>query len=165
MRVDYIIVGQGLAGSLLYWELQKQGTDVLVYDNPHYTKASEVAAGLVNPVVFRRMTKTWLIDELFPQLKETYDELEKELGIQLFYPLKIKKLLGEGEASFWKKKSIENDLKDYINPTPLNDKLKYINSPFGIGEVEKSGRVQVRTLMARLREKLIENDRDRKSVV
>ncbi len=161
MRVDYIIVGQGLAGSLLCWELQKNGADVLVFDNPEIPKSSDVAAGLVNPVVFRRMTKTWLIDELYPQLIETYNELERELGIQLFYPMQIKKLFGEGEDSFWKKKTIENDLNEYINPISAKEKLKYIYSPYGIGEVEKSGRVDIRNLIGKFRKKLIEMDRFR----
>lgn len=164
MRVDYIIVGQGLAGSLLYWELQKRNADVLVFDNLQFSKASDVAAGLVNPVVFRRMTKTWLIDELYPQLLKTYDELKKEFGIPLFYPLTIKKVLGEGEALFWKRKSIENELKEYINPTPVIEKLEYIYSPFGIGEVEKSGRVHIRGLISKFREKLIKTDRFRDEV-
>ena len=159
MKVDYIIVGQGLAGTLLCWELQKKGADVLVIDNPNYTKASDVAAGLVNPVVFRRMTKSWLIDELYPQLLKTYQELENELGIRVFYPLPIKKVLGEGEADFWKKKASENQLTEFINPNPGSKTYAFVNSPFGIGEVEKSGRVDLKNLISTFREKLITANR------
>ena len=67
MKVDYLIIGQGLAGSLLVHELQKAGKSCFVLDDPKQIKASEVAAGVVNPVVFRRLTKSWLIDELYPQ--------------------------------------------------------------------------------------------------
>ena len=154
MKVNYLIVGQGLAGSLLCWELQKQGKDVLLIDNPQYTKASDVAAGLINPVVFRRMTRSWLIDELYPQLLETFSELEKELGIHLFYPLPIKKVLGEGDAEFWERKAIVNKLTHYINPQTNSDSEDCINAPYGLGTVEKSGRVALRNFISTFKERL-----------
>ncbi|MGE5447336.1 MAG: FAD-dependent oxidoreductase, partial [Bacteroidales bacterium] len=59
MKVDVIIVGQGLAGTLLAFELLKLGQSFVVIDQPGIIKASSVAAGIINPVVFRRMTKSW----------------------------------------------------------------------------------------------------------
>lgn len=58
MKVDFFIVGQDLAGSLLAYELLKRNKRILVFDDPKQPKASDVAAGLINPVVFRRMTKS-----------------------------------------------------------------------------------------------------------
>ncbi len=70
MNADFIIVGQGLAGTLLAHELIQLGKSVLVFDDPAAPKASEVAAGIINPVVFRRMTKSWLVDALFRRWKK-----------------------------------------------------------------------------------------------
>ena len=68
MKVDYIIVGQGLAGSLIAYELLKRNRKILVYDLPEENQSSSVAAGLFNPVTGRRFVKTWKADVLFPFL-------------------------------------------------------------------------------------------------
>jgi len=51
--VDFLIVGQGLAGSLMAWELMQRGKTVLIVDNG-LENASRVAAGLINPVTGMR---------------------------------------------------------------------------------------------------------------
>ncbi len=83
MHLNFILVGQGLAGTLLAFELFRLGQTVLVFDDPEQPKASSVAAGIINPVIFRRMTKSWRIDEAFPQLKLTYHSLEDLLQVSL----------------------------------------------------------------------------------
>ena len=52
MTKDYIIVGGGLAGMLVAWELFERGKSFLIYvdDAP---ASSKVAAGTWNPVTFR----------------------------------------------------------------------------------------------------------------
>jgi len=156
MKVDYLIIGQGLAGSLLVHELQKAGKSCFVLDDPKQIKASEVAAGVVNPVVFRRLTKSWLIDELYPQLLETYAELEKRFGVKLFYPLQIKKIFGKGEAEFWQKKWAENDLQTYLEAKPDKQKHPFIEADFGMGIVAQSGRIDLKQLVEKTRNHLKE---------
>ena len=154
MKVDYLIIGQGLAGSLLIHELNKAGKSYFVFDNPDLKKASDVAAGIINPVVFRRMTKSWLIDELYPQLQKTYAELETVFGVKLFYPIPIKKVLGEGDAELWVKKYIDNDLQDYIHSTIEYDHNQSINNNFGMGLVEKSARIDLKLLIEKMKDQL-----------
>jgi len=64
--IDYIIVGQGLAGSLLAYELMQEGKLVCIVDEHHLGAASAVAAGIINPITGRRFAKSWRIDELLP---------------------------------------------------------------------------------------------------
>ncbi|WP_321285396.1 FAD-binding oxidoreductase [uncultured Sunxiuqinia sp.] len=151
MKVDYLIIGQGLAGSLLIHELNKAGKSYFVFDNPDLKKASDVAAGIINPVVFRRMTKSWLIDELYPQLLKTYAELETVLAVKLFYPIPIKKVLGEGEADFWQKKYVDNGLHNYIQSNIESNQSQYISSSFGMGLVDKSARVDLKLLIEKMK--------------
>jgi len=47
--VDYLVVGQGLAGSLLTLLLQERGRSVIVVDNDHRHAASRAAGGIINP--------------------------------------------------------------------------------------------------------------------
>lgn len=150
MKVDYLIIGQGLAGSLLVYELQKAGKTCFVLDDPTSVKASEVAAGVVNPVVFRRLTKSWLVDDLYPQLLDTYAELEERFGIKLFHPLQIKKVLGKGEAEFWQKKWAENKLQLYLEAKPDRLPHPFLQADFGIGTVALSGRVDLKQLVQKM---------------
>ena len=53
-KYDYLIIGQGLAGSLLTWELLQRGCKIIVVDNG-LENASKVAAGLINPVTGMRL--------------------------------------------------------------------------------------------------------------
>jgi len=99
MKANYIIVGQGLAGTLLANELIRLGQSLVVFDDPNQIKSSDVAAGLINPAVFRRMTKSWMLDHAFPQMETTYLQLEDLLNQKLYFPNQIYRILSEEEAS------------------------------------------------------------------
>ena len=57
--VDHLVIGQGIAGTVLAQTLLQQGKTVLVVDDASLSQASKVAAGLYNPVVFKRLVKSW----------------------------------------------------------------------------------------------------------
>ena len=64
----FIIVGGGLAGICVAIQLIRSGAKVTLFDkNENYS--SIVAGGIINPIVFRRMTKSWRVDEFLPFLK------------------------------------------------------------------------------------------------
>jgi glycine/D-amino acid oxidase-like deaminating enzyme len=46
-----------------------------------------VAAGVINPVTGRWMTKTWNFDQLLPEAVETYRAIEQQFGIQAYHPI------------------------------------------------------------------------------
>jgi glycine/D-amino acid oxidase-like deaminating enzyme len=87
MQVDFLIVGQGLAGSLLTWSLMNEGYSVYVVDNNHRHSSSIVAAGLINPVTGKRLVKAADTDNFLKQLHITYSELEVYFKRQFYYPL------------------------------------------------------------------------------
>ncbi|MFZ9412615.1 MAG: FAD-dependent oxidoreductase, partial [Opitutales bacterium] len=65
-----MIVGQGLAGSLLAQELRRRGRKVHVVDDGWKSASSQVAAGLMTPLTGRRFTLTKDYPELFAAAKE-----------------------------------------------------------------------------------------------
>ena len=71
MKVDYLIIGQGIAGTLLAYFLQKKGASILVIDDAYERAATQVAAGIINPITGRRYVKSWRVDELIPFAKAT----------------------------------------------------------------------------------------------
>jgi glycine oxidase len=82
-RVDFVVVGQGLAGATLAWQLRRRRLRVLVLDREGES-SSRIAAGLVTPVTGKRLTKSWRWDELYPAAVAFYRDIERELGEVFF---------------------------------------------------------------------------------
>ena len=117
INVDFIIVGQGLAGSVLSLKLIEQGYSVKVIDKPELSSCSKIAAGIWNPVVFKRLTKSWMIDELLPELLQFYKQTELLFNSPLITERCIIKLFSEQqEVDLWEKKAC-SELKNYLDKT------------------------------------------------
>jgi len=86
-----LIVGQGLAGTVLGWTLAQAGIDWTMIDAGHAMAASRVAAGIINPVTGRRWVKTWRIEELWPETRSLYQGMERDLGVSLWREIKIRR--------------------------------------------------------------------------
>ncbi len=65
-EADFLILGQGLAGTCLALLLHLEGHSVHILAHSDQPSASKKAVGLVNPVTGRRMAQTWNFDEIFP---------------------------------------------------------------------------------------------------
>ncbi|QEH39489.1 FAD-binding oxidoreductase [Chitinophaga sp. XS-30] len=83
-QYDYILVGQGISGTMLSWFLQKAGQRVLVYDDARPATASRIASGIINPVSGRKFELAWLYETIYPIAAQTYREMETALGITCF---------------------------------------------------------------------------------
>ncbi len=148
-NVDFIVVGQGLAGSVLSLKLIEAGYTVLVIDKPELSSCSKIAAGIWNPIVFKRLTKSWMIDELLPELLSFYKQAETKFKTPLVTERHIVKLFSEQqEADLWKKKA-EGELKNYLDQTIYhhNDFNGIKISDFGYSKVLNSGNLDVKTFL------------------
>lgn len=81
--IDYIIVGQGLAGTVLHRKLTLAGQLTLCIDDGHNQSSSKVAAGMVNPITGRKYVKSWRIEDFLPVARKTYADLSALLGQEL----------------------------------------------------------------------------------
>ncbi|TVP81685.1 MAG: FAD-binding oxidoreductase [Puniceicoccaceae bacterium] len=86
-HTPYLIVGAGLAGCLLAWRLHQAGRRVHLVGSSALPAAYRVAAGVINPVTGRWMTKSWNIDTLLPIAQTTYRAIEAALGIRIYHPI------------------------------------------------------------------------------
>lgn len=149
MEYDYLIVGQGLAGSLLSHFLLKKGKRIAIVDEHHHGAASAIAAGVINPITGRRFVKSWRMDELLPFAVATYRELSTLTGVDYFIPKNVAWLFREVETqNNWMARSADADLQSYIAKNL--DRGQY-ESIFGdlVGGVEflQSGRTDLPLLI------------------
>ena len=158
-EIDYIIVGQGLAGSVLAHSLMQHKQSVLVIDEEKESTASRIAAGLCNPVVFKRLTKSWMIDEVLPIAKAFYREQESLLGEEFYCDIPIYKLfVDEEEQKFWDQKSNEPHLFDWVdNKVEFPFDKNLVNYPSGASKTLQSGYLKTVFWLDKFRSYLKEN--------
>src|SRR5690348_975922 len=95
-RVDFAIVGRGLAGTALARHLLRRGKRVLVIDRGGES-SSRVAAGLVTPVTGKRLARSWRWDELYPAAVAYYRDFEREAGEVVFHQRPAVRLFASAE--------------------------------------------------------------------
>ncbi len=84
MQVDFLIIGQGLAGSLLARALKHRGQKVMVVDDGWKSSSSQVAAGLMTPLTGRRFTLTPEYPELFQRAQKILSSLNVFRSIEVY---------------------------------------------------------------------------------
>ncbi len=134
-----LVVGCGVAGIFLTHELLEAGCDVELIDNGK-NASSAVAAGIINPLVFRRMTLSWRVSELLPFAREKYREIEQLTKTSFFHPLVIRRLFAsEQELEFWKQKQDLPEFADYMEPLKEEDlNFPLEQNTFGTGRVNQA---------------------------
>jgi glycine/D-amino acid oxidase-like deaminating enzyme len=136
----YIIVGQGLAGTVLAHTLLRRGNSVLIIDDNDPSAASKVAAGIYNPVVPKRLAESWKASELLPVMNRFYPDLEKQLNSSFFYRRRmLKPFVQEQERTQWVKKTQE-EVGRYLGKEFFTDDLGgIIHNPLGAAEILQTG--------------------------
>lgn len=156
-KTKFLIIGQGLAGTLLATELWKQNADFLVLDNPSPEAASQVAGGAFIPIVFRTLKKAEMIDDYLPALKNTYGFFENLTGSRFFHLVPSLKLFPKDDIPKWQQ------AKDSAAGTFITDLKESLNLPgikpeFGGAVIEPSGWVDIKMLTALMGEWFLENN-------
>ena len=94
---DFIIVGQGLAGTILAHDLEEKGNQLLLIDSNESASASRVAAGLINPVGMKRCIPSWGAEVFYPYAIRRYQDLEAKMNASFLAQRSIFKLFGNEE--------------------------------------------------------------------
>jgi glycine oxidase len=136
---EILIVGGGVGGGSLAIHLIQAGISVTVIDQGQ-NKSSVVAAGLINPLVFRRMTKSWRVDEILPYAVQFYQQLETYSSLSFYHPITIRRFFSSvQEREFWTQKQELPEFESYM--TKLADEDDNYTS-FGTKNDFGSGRVK-----------------------
>jgi hypothetical protein len=138
-KIEFLIVGNGLAGTLLAFEMLENGLDFRILSSPNKNRASEVAAGMFNPLVFKRLTKSWLADELLPVMKSRYKNLESLLDQKFYYEKDIVKPLSAQEKILWQERKTNPGFSKYIHDVTDKKPVDNLRPASGFGVVTGSG--------------------------
>jgi glycine/D-amino acid oxidase-like deaminating enzyme len=149
---DYLIVGHGIAGATLAYELRRRGRTVLVLDTPQPGSASNVAAGLMNPVAGKRFALAWRAAELLPAALAFYRELEARFGQPLLVEAPILKLFSSvAEQNTILARSADHPWQDFVaDIDPATASAAGVRQEFGGVLVRGGGHVAVREVLAAL---------------
>lgn len=158
-KVDYIIVGQGLAGSCLAIQLRLRGKKVFVFDEPERNRASSIAAGLFNPITGKRMNKSWKAKEIFAYLFKFYKEAEALLGQKFFHPQPIyRPFISVEEQNEWMALSEDEGIKHFIKKILTGPSFRQVNDPYGGILISHSGYLDVAAFTESFRRLLIKEN-------
>lgn len=141
MSHRYLIIGQGLAGTCLAWQLYWRGLPFLVVDPDEAQTSSKVAAGLVTPVTGMRLNLNWKYAELQPEALAFYRKLEQLMGEPFYHEVPVVRLLrDEKAAALWGQRQQQEEIRPYLTDVaePLVDEAVF-NNPFGGFEQRHSG--------------------------
>jgi len=142
---ELLIIGYGIAGAMMAWNwVHRLGKSALVIDNCPTSNASRAAAGILNPVTGKRLVKTWNVDALLPEARNSYREMEVVLGCQFYHEKIIRRIYqSEEEQQRWVKRSRQEHYQSFLGetyppnklPSPLHDELGSFDI-LGVGNLD-----------------------------
>jgi len=160
MRI--LVVGQGLAGTLVSHAALQRGWDCHVMDSGQ-PSASSVAAGMFNPMSFRRIIEVWDARPHLDSMTATYRAFEADLGESFLHFLPILKQIPNAEyAEEWNRKALDSP---WIEPVRSDAEVLQrfpdaVPSPgHGYGLVQGGGWLDLPRLIQAWRDRLMEEGR------
>ncbi|WP_439483729.1 NAD(P)/FAD-dependent oxidoreductase [Cyclobacterium plantarum] len=148
MKVDFLLIGQGLAGTILSYRLLEAGYKVHLIDDAHPSSSSKVAAGLYNPVTGRKLGKTWLADILFDEIEPFYKEMEGFLKQKFLHPIGIyRPFISFEEQNEWLAKSADEQFTGFIKKVITGPQFPGVRDDLGGLLLKKSGYVDIKSLL------------------
>lgn len=152
--VDFLIVGQGIAGSILAWRLLERNYRVLIIYQANNPGCSPIAAGIFNPVAGKRFAKVWNVEAVLPEAIKLYRDLECFFEKSLFHAREIIRLYQSEEQ----KLMIERRRRDpaygpFVGDDQAPDTYgSLLKDSSGSFKMSNGGVVEIPALLSLLRE-------------
>ncbi|MFY1047743.1 NAD(P)/FAD-dependent oxidoreductase [Chryseobacterium sp. GP-SGM7] len=141
-NVDYIIVGDGYAALFFAHQLILNNKSFVVFSEGKKS-ASQISAGIINPVVLKKFTTFWLAQEQINFLKKTLKEIESYTNENYLIESPIHRIFhDENEQKLWLRKSANDDLKNFLDENFHH--LNRVKNDFLTGKVNQSARLHVK---------------------
>lgn len=139
VQKNFLVIGAGVAGICISRHLINSGHSITLIDSG-INRSSAVAAGMINPIVFRRMTKSWRVDEFVPFAEDFYRSFGEETNSEFFFPLTIRRMFSTlQERNFWLEKQELETFSPYLSKvSPEDDMYENAINLFGSGRVKNA---------------------------
>ena len=112
--IDFLIIGQGLAGSALAWELVHRGKKVMVIDEPGGKPFVHNCSRSLQSHHRTRDDKTWMADQLFPELHRFYVTASLSCTSLSFIRYHLPSFISVLEQEQWKLKSADPSMLLFV---------------------------------------------------
>ncbi len=159
MQTDFLIIGQGIAGTCMAHALLQRGKTVQVIDLPAQNRSSVVAAGICNPITGKHFSLTWEAGKLFSTLVPFYESIGRVLGRQVFLPLPFYRnyhsIENQNQLSV---RVASPDFAPFVEEPQGEPYKHWIDSPLGGWQTRQSGFVKVADLLKDYRAYLVAQD-------
>lgn len=146
-KIDYLIIGCGLAGIAFAETCLRNNKSISVFDNNSQT-SSTIAAGLYNPVILKRFSGLHDAQQQIDLMNLFYKSIEVKLKVQFDFKMPIlRKFFSIEEQNNWFAASDKPDLSSFLSLNLIKTKFSGIDSPFDFGEVLQTGYVDTALLL------------------
>ncbi len=131
--IDFLIIGQGLAGSILAWTLKSHGSQVLVCDPGDNDSASRIAAGIVNPIIGKRFVKAASTDLYLRKALAFYKQIGEFFAQDFYQEKQMLRLFNtEDERANFTKRITDPKYQPFIG-TSINPNESIAGLKIGLG--------------------------------
>ena len=156
--IDFIIVGNGLAG-ICFAEIAIQNKKSIIVFDDNSQPSSKIAGGLYNPVVLKRFSEVWKAKEQLDIAFPLYKTIEEKLNITFDYKIPIyRRLASIEEQNNWFQAADKPNLAPFLSSKLITQNISNINSSFGFGEVLETGYLDVASLIENYSNYLLKNN-------
>ena len=156
-KVNTLIVGQGLAGSVFSFMLHREGIPFRVIDAGEEQSASRVAAGMYTPITGKRKTIHPVTIEQIPFAESFYREVELLLDCRLLHKLPVYQVFASAaERAAFTAKTMEGNYSNFASLAGVRP--GNVQQEFGGAEINSSGWLDCKAFIERWREWLQQHD-------
>jgi len=145
-QIDTLIIGQGLAGSLLAWQLMQQGQSIGIVCDDNAASASRVAAGIFNPVSGQRLVLQAQAEHIIASARQCYAQLESQFGQTFFHAMPMLRVFKhDNERQRFEQRRRDTDYAPYLGR--YINKLDPIHAPHGLCQQHQTGYLDINALL------------------
>ncbi len=154
MIFDVLIVGQGVAGSFLGWELLKANQRIVIVDQHHDKSSSIISAGIINPLTGQRLVIMPRYDEFYDHAVTVYTALSKQFNQPFFHSKDIVRVFRHPQDEERCRQLADNPVtakyfKSFEKPGAHGH---VVHDPFGSSVIAQGGHCRADHLLRTLRQ-------------
>jgi glycine/D-amino acid oxidase-like deaminating enzyme len=157
---DYLVIGQGIAGTVLAQSLASRGLTFWVIDAPNPESASHVAGGILDPVSGQKFTPAWRGREFLDASQKFFSDFQEDLGLDASLAQGVQRAFSNPDAPGWfaKRAQAWEEQGFRLEKLDLSQIPKQALTEWGGFSVPEGGAFSVTRILSAFRRSLKEKD-------